>query len=202
MSGHALRSRNIDLEEDHTQFSGSKVDNSYREQEQFECPSTENLSVVHEHDGSEIHSPKVDRIQTPADRHGEKETSCEGDFNTGTVAEPASIVNTNAELQEILASVLQSVKQSVKEANEKLQKDIERSVKGEISKLKEEVCLENKRLIEQFEKENIKLSKGFDDKLHHESAKMGKIVQQVRDDNERELVAVKKKCSGSIYRTT
>jgi hypothetical protein len=27
--------------------------------------------------------------------------------------------------------------------------------------------------------------------LHHESVKMGKLVQQVRDDNERELVAVK-----------
>jgi hypothetical protein len=86
MSSRALRSRSKDLEEDHTQFSGSEVDNSYREQEHFECPSTENLSVVHEHDGSEIHSPKVDRIQTPADRHREKETSCEGDFNTGTIA--------------------------------------------------------------------------------------------------------------------
>jgi hypothetical protein len=147
--------------------------------------------VVHEHDGSKIHSPKVDQIQTPADRHGEKGASCEGDFNTGAVAEPASIVNTNVQLQEILASVLQSVKQSGKEANKRLQRDIEQSVKGEISKLKE-VSLENKRLIEQFEKENIKLSKGFDDKLHHESAKMGKLVQQVRDDNERELVAVKK----------
>jgi hypothetical protein len=105
MSSRALRSRNIDLE-DHTQFRGSEVDNSYREQEQF---NTENLSVVHEHDASETHSPKVDRIQTPADRHGE--TFCEGDFSTGTVAEPASIVNTNAQLQQILASVLQSVKQ-------------------------------------------------------------------------------------------
>jgi vacuolar-type H+-ATPase subunit H len=47
---------------------------------------------------------------------------------------------------------------SVKEANEKLQRDIEPSVKGEKSKLKE-VRLENKRLIEQFERENIKLSK-------------------------------------------
>jgi hypothetical protein len=111
MSSRALRSRNIDLEEDHTQISGSEVDNSYREQGQFECPSTENLSVVHEHDGSKIHSPKVNQIQTPVDRNGEKGTSCEGDFNTGAVAEPASIVNTNIQLQEILASVLQSVKQ-------------------------------------------------------------------------------------------
>jgi hypothetical protein len=99
--------------------------------------------------------------------------------------------NTNAQLQEILPSVLQSVKQSVKEANEILQRDKERSVKGEISKLKEEVRLENKRLIEQFERENIKLTKCFDDKLLHESAKMSKLVQQVRNDNERELVAAK-----------
>jgi hypothetical protein len=81
---------------------------------------------------------------------------------------------------------------SVKEANEKLQRDKERSVKGEISKLKEEVRLENKRLIEQFESKNIRLSKCFDNKLLHESAKMSKLVQQVRDDNERELVAAKK----------
>jgi hypothetical protein len=58
--------------------------------------------------------------------------------------------------------------------------------------LKEEVRLENKRLIEQFERENIRLSKCFDDKFHHESAKTGKLVQQVKDDNERELVAIRK----------
>jgi hypothetical protein len=81
--------------------------------------------VGHDHDASEIHLPKVNRIQTPADGHGEKEICCEGDFNTVTVAEPVSVVNTNAQLQEILASVLQSVKQSVKEANEKLQRNIE-----------------------------------------------------------------------------
>jgi hypothetical protein len=78
MSSHTLKSWNFDLEQDHTQFSRSELD--YWEQEQFECPSTLNLRVGHEHDASEIHSPKVDRIQTPADRHGEKEISCEGDF--------------------------------------------------------------------------------------------------------------------------
>jgi hypothetical protein len=148
--------------------------------------------VGHEHDASEIHSTKVDGMHTPADGHGEKEICREGDFNTVTVAEPVSVVNTNAQQQKILASVLQSVKQSVKEANEKLQRDIERSVKGEISKLKEVVRLENKRLIEQFERETVRLSKCFDDQLLHESAKMGKLVQQVKDDNERELVAAKK----------
>jgi hypothetical protein len=125
MSSRALRSLNIDLEEDHMKFSGSGVVYSYREQEQFECPSMENLSLGHEHDAIENHSPKVDRIQTLADGHGEKEICCEGDFNTVTVAEPVSVVHTNAQLQEILASALQRVKQSVKEANEKLQKEIE-----------------------------------------------------------------------------
>jgi hypothetical protein len=152
----------------------------------------ENLSEGHEHDASEIHSPKADRMQTPADGHGEKEFCCEGNFDTVTVAEHVSLVNTNAQLQKILASVLQSVKQSVKEANEKLQRDIERSVEGEIGKLKEEVRLEIKRFMEQFERENIRLSKCFDDKLLHESTKMGRLVQQVKDDNEGELVAVKK----------
>jgi hypothetical protein len=76
MLSRALISRDIELEEDHTQFNGSEVDNSYREQEQFECASTESLSVVHEHDASETHSPKVDRIRTPANRHGEKEICC------------------------------------------------------------------------------------------------------------------------------
>jgi hypothetical protein len=145
--------------------------------------------VGHEQDANENHSQRIDRTQTPADRHGEKEICREGNFNI--VAGPASIANTNAQLQEILASI-QSVKQSVREGNEKLQRDIEQSVKGEISKLKEEFCLENNRLIEQFERENIKLSKYFDEKLQHESAKTGKLVQQVRDGNERELVAVKK----------
>jgi hypothetical protein len=109
---------------------------------------------------------------------------------------PASIANTNAQLQEILNSVLHIVKQSVREGNEKLQTDTEQSVKGEINKLKEEFHLENKRLIVQFKRENIKLSKCFDDKLHPESAMMGKLVQQFRDENEGELVAAKKK----IYR--
>jgi hypothetical protein len=134
----------------------------------------------------------VDRIQTPADGHGEKEISCEGDISILAAAEPTGISNTNAQLQEILASVLQNVKQRVKEANEKLQMEIERSVKGEISKLKEEVRLENKRLIEQFERDNTSLSKCFDEKLNHECTKMGKLVQQVKDDNESELVAVKR----------
>jgi hypothetical protein len=84
------------------------------------------------------------------------------------------------------------VKQNVREGNEKLHKDIEHSVKGEICKLKEEFRLENRRLIEQFERENIKLSKCFDEKLQHESAKTGKLVQQVRGENERALVAVKR----------
>jgi hypothetical protein len=47
-------------------------------------------------------------------------------------------------------------------------------------------------LIDQFNRENIKLSKCFDDKLHHESPKMGKLGQHVRDEKEAELVAVKK----------
>jgi hypothetical protein len=113
MSSHLLGSRNIDPKEGHTQFGGSEVDN--RQPEQFQCPSTEPHSVGHEQDDNENHSQKVDRTQTPADGHGEKEICREGNFNI--VAGPASIANTNTQLQEILASI-QCVKQSVREANE------------------------------------------------------------------------------------
>jgi hypothetical protein len=99
------------------QFSEGKVGCLYSEQEQLECRSMENLSVGHENDANKIHSPKTDRIQTPEDRHGEKHICCEGYLSTVTVEEPVSIVSTNPQLREILASVLQSVK----EANEKLQ---------------------------------------------------------------------------------
>jgi hypothetical protein len=162
-----------------------------RQPEQFQCPSAEPQSVSHEQEVNEIHSRIVDRTQTPADGHGEKEICREGNFNTVTVSEPSSIVNTNAQLQEILDSIL-SVKQSVREGNEKLQRDIEQSVKGEITKLKEEFRLENKKLIEHFEKENIKLSKSFDEKLQKESDRTSKLVQQVRDEREGELTAAKK----------
>jgi hypothetical protein len=147
--------------------------------------------VGHEQEVNENHSQIVNRTQIPADGHGEKEICREGDCNTVTVAEPTSVVNTNAQLQEILDSIL-NVKQSVREGNEKLQRDIEQSVKGEISNLKEEFRLENKKLIKHFEKENINLSRSFDEKLQHESARTGKLVQQVRDERERELAAAKK----------
>jgi gas vesicle protein len=190
MPNRTLRSRTIDVEGDPTQFSESELD--YQQQEQSECPTVESPNVDHEQDDSENFPHKADRTQTPADRHGEKEVFCEGGSDPVTVAEPVSIVSTNAQLQEILASVLQSVKQSVREGNEQLQRDIEQSVKGEISKLKEEVRLDNKSLIERFQTETCQLNKCFNDKLQHESAKMSKMVQEVRDENKRELVAVKK----------
>jgi hypothetical protein len=56
----------------------------------------ENFSVGHKQDASETHSPRVNQIQSPPDKQGEKEICCEDDFNTVTVVKPASIANTNA----------------------------------------------------------------------------------------------------------
>jgi hypothetical protein len=73
---------------------------------------------------------------------------------------------------------------------------LQESFRGEISalqnKVKADVSLENQKLIKRFGIQNQKLKQELTEKLSSETDKFSRVLRQVQDDTESELVAVKR----------
>jgi uncharacterized protein YukE len=73
---------------------------------------------------------------------------------------------------------------------------LQESFKGEIStlqnKAKEDVRLENEKLIKRFERGNQEISQELTEKLHSDIVTFSHLLRQVQDDTESEHVAVQR----------